>query len=148
MYSLSKLNVIIFVIFIPFYFWKKHTYRETWNLASLQISFKMIKNWSLKKKYFHKNIKKPITYYWKRILKKIITPECTVMMPLTCGWNICTEFVNTQHIACIHTHTHEIYSYIIYFWFESTRNSLTTKTAHNLATFNSKHNTNKSVVRR
>ena len=47
-----------------------------------------------------------------------------------------------------HTHTHEIYSYIIYFWFESTRNSLTTKTAHNLATFNSKHNTNKSVVRR
>ena len=68
------------------------------------------------------------------------------MMPLTCGQNICTEFVNTQHIACIHTH--DIYSYLIYIWFERTLNSLTTKTAQTLASFNSKLNTNKSVVRR
>ena len=45
--------------------------------------------------------------------------------------------MNTQHI--------EIYSYIIYIWFDSTLNSLTTKTAQTLASFNSKFNTNKSV---
>ena len=45
----------------------------------------------------------------------------------------------------LHVYTHEIYSYIIYVWFESTRNSLTTKTAQTLASFNSKFNTNKSV---
>ena len=84
MYSLSKLNVIIFVNIHRILFLKKHADRE-----SLQLSFtqNFIQNDQKLKfveenKDFRKIFKKPVTYYWKRILKKIITPECTVMMPL------------------------------------------------------------------
>ena len=46
-YSLSKLNVIIFVNIPLISILKEHTDRESWNLASLQISIIMIKSWSL-----------------------------------------------------------------------------------------------------
>ena len=37
-YSLSNLNVIIFVNIHPILFLKRHTDRKSWNLASLQVS--------------------------------------------------------------------------------------------------------------